>query len=37
MNLKIIPETVRLVQEIAGNTLKLIGIYNDLLNRTQVA
>jgi exo-beta-1,3-glucanase (GH17 family) len=31
------PETLMLVQERAGNTLELIGIGNDLLNRTQMA
>jgi hypothetical protein len=31
------PETLKLVQERAGNTLELIGIGNDILNRTQKA
>jgi hypothetical protein len=31
------PETLKLVQERAGNTLELIGIGNDFLNRTQMA
>jgi hypothetical protein len=35
--LNIKPETLKLVQERAGNTLEAIGIGNDFLNRTQVA
>jgi hypothetical protein len=31
------PETLKLVQERAGNTLELIGVDNDFLNRTQMA
>jgi hypothetical protein len=31
------PKTLRLVQEGAGNTLKLIGIGKDFLNRTTAA
>jgi hypothetical protein len=31
------PETLKLVQERAGNTLELIDICNDFLNRTQMA
>jgi hypothetical protein len=31
------PETLKLVQERAGNTLELIGISNDSLNRTEIA
>jgi hypothetical protein len=31
------PETLKLVQERAGNTLEAIGIGNDLLSRTQMA
>jgi hypothetical protein len=31
------PETLKLVQKRAGNTLELIGICNDFLNRTQIA
>jgi hypothetical protein len=30
------PETLKLVQERTGNTLELIGIGNDFLNRTQM-
>jgi hypothetical protein len=30
------PETLKLVQERAGNTLELIGIDNDILSRTQM-
>jgi hypothetical protein len=30
------PETMKLVQERAGNTLEAIGIGNDFLSRTQV-
>jgi hypothetical protein len=36
-DLNIIPETLKLVQERAGNTLELIGIGNNFLNRTQMA
>jgi hypothetical protein len=36
-DLNIRPETLKLVQERAGNTLELIGISNDFLNRTQMA
>jgi hypothetical protein len=36
-DLNIRPETLKLVQERAGNTLELIGIGNDFLNRTQKA
>jgi hypothetical protein len=36
-DLNIRPETLRLVQERAGNTLELIGIVNDFLNRIQMA
>jgi hypothetical protein len=35
--LNIRPETVKLVLERAGNTLELIGIGKDFLNRTQKA
>jgi hypothetical protein len=35
--LNIRPETLKLVQERAGNTLELIGTGNDFLNRTQKA
>jgi hypothetical protein len=35
--LNITPETLKLVQERAGNTLELIGIGNVFLNRTQMA
>jgi hypothetical protein len=31
------PETLKLVQEKAGNMWELIGIVNDFLNRTQMA
>jgi hypothetical protein len=31
------PETLKLVQERAGNTLEAIGIGNDFLSRTQMA
>jgi hypothetical protein len=31
------PETLKLVQEGAGNTLELIGVGKDFLNRTQAA
>jgi hypothetical protein len=34
-NLNIRPETFKLVQKRVGNTLELIGIGNDFLNRTQ--
>jgi hypothetical protein len=34
---KIRPESLKLVQERAENTLELIGIRNDFLNRTQMA
>jgi hypothetical protein len=34
---KIRPETLKLVQERAGNALELIGIGNDFLSRTQKA
>jgi hypothetical protein len=30
------PETLKLVQKKAGNTLKLVGIGNDFLSRTQI-
>jgi hypothetical protein len=36
-DLNIRPETLKLVQETAGNTLELIGIGNDFLNRTWMA
>jgi hypothetical protein len=36
-DLNIRPETVKLVQEGAGNTLELIGIGKDFLNRTPAA
>jgi hypothetical protein len=36
-DLNIRPETWNVVQEKAWNTLKLIGISNDFLNRTQMA
>jgi hypothetical protein len=36
-DLNVKPETLKLVQERAGNTLKLIGIGNNFLNRTQMA
>jgi hypothetical protein len=36
-DLNIRPETLKLVQERAGNILELIGIGNDVLNRTQKA
>jgi hypothetical protein len=36
VDLNIRPETLKLVQERAGNTLEVIGIGNDLLSRTQV-
>jgi hypothetical protein len=36
-DLNIICETLRLVQERAGNILELIGIGTDFLNRTQLA
>jgi hypothetical protein len=36
-HLNIRPETLKLVQEREGNTLELIGISNDFLNRTQIA
>jgi hypothetical protein len=36
-DLKIRPETLKLVQERAGSILELIGIGNDFLNRTQMA
>jgi hypothetical protein len=35
--LNLSPETLKLVQNRAGNTLELIGIGNDFLNRTQMA
>jgi hypothetical protein len=35
-DLNIRPETLKLVQERAGNTLELIGIGNDFLNRTEM-
>jgi hypothetical protein len=34
-DLNIRPETLKLLQEGAGNTLKLIGVGKDFLNRTQ--
>jgi hypothetical protein len=36
-DLNIIPETLKLVQEEAGNTLEAIGIGMDFLNRTLAA
>jgi hypothetical protein len=36
-DLNIRPETLKLVQERSGNTLELIDIDNDFLNRTQMA
>jgi hypothetical protein len=36
-DLNIRPETLKLVQERAGNTLKLIGVGKDFLNRIQMA
>jgi hypothetical protein len=36
-DLNIRPETLKQVQERAGNTLELTGIGNDFLNRTQMA
>jgi hypothetical protein len=36
-DLNIRSETLKLVQERAGNTLELIGIGKDFLNRTQMA
>jgi galactitol-specific phosphotransferase system IIB component len=36
-DLNIRPKTLKLVQERAGNTLKVIGIGKDFLNRTPVA
>jgi hypothetical protein len=36
-DLNIRPATLKLVQEEAGNTLELIRIGNDFLNRTQMA
>jgi hypothetical protein len=36
-DLNIKPGTLKLVQERTGNTRELIGIGNDLLNRTQTA
>jgi hypothetical protein len=36
-DLNIRPETLKLVQERAGNTLEAIGIGNDFLSRTQLA
>jgi hypothetical protein len=36
-DLNIRPETLKLVQEGAGNTLELIGIGKDFLNRTPAA
>jgi hypothetical protein len=36
-DLNIRPETLKLVQEGAGNTLEVIGIGKDLLNRTPAA
>jgi hypothetical protein len=37
MDLNIRPKTLKLVQEGAGNTLELIGIGKDFLNRTPAA
>jgi hypothetical protein len=37
MNLNIIPKTLHLVEERAGNTLEAIGIGKDFLSRTQPA
>jgi hypothetical protein len=37
MDLNIRPETLKLLQEGAGNTLELIGIGKDFLNRTPAA
>jgi hypothetical protein len=36
-DLNIIPETLKLVEERAGNTLEVIGIGKDFLNRTPAA
>jgi hypothetical protein len=36
-DLDVRPETLKLAQERAGNTLELIGIGKDFLNRTQMA
>jgi hypothetical protein len=36
-DLTIRPETLKLVQERVGNTLELIGIGNDFLNRIEIA
>jgi hypothetical protein len=36
-DLNISPETLKLMQETAGNTLELIGIGNDFLSRAQMA
>jgi hypothetical protein len=36
-DLNIIPKTLKLVQEGAGNTLEVIGIGKDFLNRTPAA
>jgi hypothetical protein len=36
-DLNIIPETLKLVQEIAGNSLEVIGVGKDFLNRTPAA
>jgi hypothetical protein len=36
-DLNIRPETLKLVKKRGGNTLELIGIANDFLNRTQMA
>jgi hypothetical protein len=37
VDLNIRPETLKLIQERAGNTLEAISIGNDLLNRIQIA
>jgi hypothetical protein len=36
-DINIRPETLKLVQERAGNTLQAIATHNDFLNRTQIA
>jgi hypothetical protein len=36
-DIKIIPETLKLIQERVGNTLELIAIHDNILNRTQMA
>jgi hypothetical protein len=37
MDLHIGPKTIKLVQERAGNTLEVIGVGKDFLNRTPAA